>query len=430
MPTKVKQKRFVASPTQTRGINSRARFIGVFGGLGSGKTALGAVWSILKVQQGRSGIIVSPDFPHFSKSTWSELEKWIPWSAVKNRHLNHPFTTDKRLIFRTNTGDTTVYYGGIDDPDSWRGPSVNWFWFDEARRKSKRHAFDILAGRIRVPPDPQSLITTTPAGINHWLYHVYVEKRFPDAVKEMFEDAGTPLVERFHMPTEENRQNLDPLYYESLKGLYSGEFAQQELEAQFITFAGRVYGDFDDGNVTEEADYIPGLPIFWGVDDGYTRDHPRVILQAQFPDEGTCNIFDYLFAINQKMDESLDLILDRPYPKPDAAYVDSAAAELRRHIWDYDIDTVGATHDVREGIKHTRTWIEDGRGKKHVFFHPRCERAIEQMQGYHYPESTRRTTVRGGQPKPKKEEDDAPDALRYLLRFRDLPFPKPPTGKN
>lgn len=416
---KIKQKVFRASPTQSQVLQSNARFIGAFGGLGSGKTALGAAWSIMKVQEGKPGIIISPDFPHFSKSTWPELSKWIPWSAVENRHLNHPFTTDKRLVFRTNKGPVTVYYGGIDDPDSWRGPSVNWFWFDEARRKAKRHAFDILAGRIRVPPNPQSLVTTTPAGIKHWLYEVYVEKKFPQALKDLFDAEGQPLVERYHMPTDENLHNLDPLYYESLRGLYSGKFAQQELEAQFITFAGRVYPDFDEGNITTDAEFIPGLPIFWGGDDGYTKDHPRVILQAQFPSKDQCNIFDSLFAINQKMDESLDIILSRDYPKPEAAYIDSAAAEFRRHVWDRDIDTVGATHDVREGITHTRSWIEDGHGVKHVFFHPRNERCIEQMQAYRYPENSRRASARGGQPNPLKEDDDCPDALRYLLRFRD-----------
>ncbi|MBD3268486.1 hypothetical protein GF373_17600 [bacterium] len=421
---------FKASPTQSATLRSNARFIGAFGGLGSGKTALGAVWAIHKAQQGKPGIIVSPDFPHFSKSTWPELEKWIPWSGVQNKRLNHPFTTDKRLIFNTPYGPTPVYYGGIDDPDAWRGPSVNWFWFDEARRKDKRRAFDILAGRIRVPPNPQSLVTTTPAGINHWLYNLFVKEDFPKSIKDLFAERDQKLVERFHMPTRENRENLDPMYYESLRGLYEGKFAQQELEAQFITAAGRVYEQFTDANVSSDAEYIPGVPIEWGVDDGYVQSHPRVILQAQFPEPDVCNIFDALFVTLQHPEESLEEILARPYPPPDVAYVDSSAADLRKRIWDFDIDTVQATHDVREGIKHLRSWVCDGYGKRHVFFHPDLTQCIEQMYAYRYPSNARRTSARAGQPKPAKENDDCPDGLRYLLYFHELDFEGASTGED
>jgi hypothetical protein len=267
-------------------------------------------------------------------------------------------------------------------------------------------------------------VTTTPAGIKHWLYDVFVKEDFPRAVKEIFAEQDRKLVERFHMPTEENLKNLDPLYYESLRGLYDGKFAQQELNAQFITFAGRVYEKFDEGNVSEEAEYIPGVPIVWGVDDGYVQAHPRVILQMQFPEPGICNVFDALFATLELPEESLDALLDDPnaYPKPDVAYVDSSAATLIRRIWDRDIDTVRATHDVREGIKHTRAWIEDGYGEKHVFFHPRLTECIEQMQAYRYPDNSHRSSAKAGQPKPLKEDDDCPDALRYGLRFKTLPY--------
>jgi len=57
---------FVANPGQEPVLLSDARFLGVFGGIGSGKTAVGSVKAIKKLVEG-DGIIVGPDFPSFHK---------------------------------------------------------------------------------------------------------------------------------------------------------------------------------------------------------------------------------------------------------------------------------------------------------------------------------------------------------------------------
>ena len=275
---------FRANLPQSLFIASKARYLGLISGIGGGKTAAGAVKSLLKADSGQPGIVVAPDFPHFAKSTWPEWKKWIPWDRVKNRKLNHPYTKDKRLVFATPRGDVEVFYGGIDEPDSWTGPTVNWAWFDEGRRKDTRDAFDVLAGRIRTGPHPQLFVTTSPRGILHWLYEVFVEKQFnldPELVAE-FELAGVPLCEYYQASTRENAHNLDPLYYASLKSLYTGKYALQELGGEFITLEGAVYESFDrELNVTRQAEYISGVPVVYGVDDGFVADHPRVFLLTQ-----------------------------------------------------------------------------------------------------------------------------------------------------
>ena len=84
--------KFVASETQAKFLRSNARLILFGAGLGAGKTAVGAIKAIQKVSEGESGIIVAPNFPHFVRSTWPEFSKWLPWSRVKNAHLEHPYT--------------------------------------------------------------------------------------------------------------------------------------------------------------------------------------------------------------------------------------------------------------------------------------------------------------------------------------------------
>jgi len=415
---------FIPNSAQQRDfLLSRARYAAFIGGTGSGKTAAGAVKAVTKIARGQDGAIVAPDFPQLAKSTWPEFAKWCPWSYCTNAHLDHPYTQKKVLTFEVNRKVVTVYYGGIEDESSWAGLNINWAWGDELARKRTRRAFDVLAARIRIGPQPQLWITTTPAGINHWLYDVFVKGIFDDRTLKILRESGYegPIVERFHGSTDDNRENLDDLHYLMLKGMYSGRYAQQELHGEFITMEGAVWEDFitdpDDpnSNVTEDAEYIPGLPVEWWVDDGYTRGHPRVILFAQEVPPFV-NVFDEYVAEYEVAEVSIvnalqQLTTHAPDITPSVAYVDSSAAEFRRRLWDAGIDTVAASHNVEEGIKHTASWIRDGDGVAHVRFHPRCEFAIQEIKAYVIDENTKR---------PRKESDNAADAMRYGLHLKDL----------
>jgi len=405
---------FVASETQAEFLRSKARLILFGAGLGAGKTAIGAVKAIEKVGQGESGIIVAPNFPHFVRSTWPEFSKWLPWSRVKNAHLEHPYTQRKELLLDINGKEVRILYGGIDEPKSWRGPTVNFFWFDEGAMRNSRDAFDVLCGRIRTGFRPQGWVTTTPSGVNHWLYDVFVkqdfDKKFLEEFKKQADIYGGKLVERFHCDTSENIHN-DALYYASLLTTYQGKFREQEVGGMFVSLEGLVWEDFSEElNVTEEADYVSGVPVEWWVDDGYTRAHPRVILLAQeIPP--FVNVFDELIEIYVKAEVSIANVLDKGWPKAKVAYIDSSAAELRGRLEEQDVDTVGATHPIEEGIKHVAPFILSGEGVRHLRFHPRCTYAPTSMASYNRDINTN---------KPQQLGDDVPDTVRYGLWGRDL----------
>jgi phage terminase large subunit len=385
------------------------------GGIGSGKTAAGAVWAVRRINAGEDGIIVAPDFPQLSRSTWPEFTKWAPMSRCTNAHLDHPFTQKKQLKFNVRGKVVTVYYGGIEDEEGWAGPNVNWAWFDEGGRKRSKRAFEVLSARIRVGNQPQLVLTTTPAGMNHWLYDIFVKQDFPPTVLKALAEAGYQgkIAEYFHISTEDNKENLDPFYYLSLSAMYSGKTRQQELEGQFVTMEGAVWENLDlslEGrNCTKFADYTPGVPVEWWVDDGFAPGHPRVILFAQVVPP-FINVFDEYVALGELSENSISHALSRPWAKPTVAYVDSSAAEMRSRIWQADIDSVSATHSVEEGIKRTSSWICDANGMGHLRFHPRCSFAIKQMPNYYREEDTQR---------PVKNDDDVSDAVRYGIWSKD-----------
>ena len=388
----------------------------------SGKTAAGSVKAVQKIAAGEDGIIVAPDFPQLSRSTWPEFMRWAPMSCCTNAHLDHPYTQKKIITFEINGKKVTIFYGGIEKEGGWAGPNVNWCWFDEAGRKRTKKAFDVLAARIRVGQAPQLWITTTPAGVNHWLYDVFVKQLFSDEVKKVLKELGWKgkIVEYFKGKTEDNKKNLDPFHYAMLTGMYEGEFALQELGGEFVSLEGPVWKSFDaqmdEGSgvfagrsVSYGADYIPGVPIEWWVDDGFTKGHPRVILMAQIIPPNL-HVFNEYIVTGELPESSIDHALEICPERPEVAYVDSSAAELRNRLWQRDIDTISATHDVSEGITRTASWILNGHGETHLFFHPRCVKALAEIPAYVRDPVTQ---------KPMKRDDNAADALRYGVWPKD-----------
>src|SRR3990167_4066772 len=101
-------------------INSRARFILLKAGRGSGKTVGGAQKALRKIMQGKSGAVMNPDFENFRQSTWPELQKWIPWKMVVPSHRYRanveweairPFS----IVFLNGA---KMYCKGLKDPES------------------------------------------------------------------------------------------------------------------------------------------------------------------------------------------------------------------------------------------------------------------------------------------------------------------------
>jgi len=90
----------------------------LFGGRGSGKTAAGALECLKQIDQqpGKPGAIIAPDYPSLMKSTLPEFLEWVPDGSITEHNKSERF-----FIFR---GGSKVYYSGIDDPDSWRGPNL------------------------------------------------------------------------------------------------------------------------------------------------------------------------------------------------------------------------------------------------------------------------------------------------------------------
>jgi hypothetical protein len=186
------------------------------GGEGSGKSVLGIIKNLERLRRGMSGIMVSPDLPHFKRSLWPEFRRWCPWhEVVASQQYRGAFDWEPRdpFVLAFKSGGTLLC-GGIDNPGAWEGPNVHFGHIDEARRMKDASALKVLTGRIRLvgPKDepPQLWLTSTPR--LHWLYEYFGPWEKPGEVDPFA--AFKALSKVITLRTSDNADNLAPGYVE------------------------------------------------------------------------------------------------------------------------------------------------------------------------------------------------------------------------
>lgn len=246
----------------------------------------------------------------------------------------------------------------------------------------------------------------------------------PDQTWRDYEMYHTPALRQFTLWT--TGQNMLPWqtdgYYAQERAALSETEFDRVHRNQWTTYTGRVFPDFNAENVTLEADYhVDKGDVFWGADDGYAAGkgpttesyHPRAFVLAQENALGGLDVFaEYEEAGVPDHKTSITDTLAYGYPKPTAAYCDSASPMLIDILfYAYDIYAVPSTHKVWDGVKNLRRLIKDGNDVRQIRIHPRCKRLIYCLEMLRFKETG---TAKGGEMNILKVDDHLPDALRYL----------------
>lgn len=260
------------SENQEAFVRSDAYFSAFIGSRGSGKSAGGAQKAIRKISRGGDGAVLNPNFENFKTSTWPEFREWMPWEMVvpQQRYRSEVSWLPQQPFEMAFLNGCKVICKGVKDPNSARGPNINWLWMDEAQHDPTGDSWKIAVPSVRVGKDPQAFVTATPAGKYHWLYEFFVEQDIPkevfDALEEM--DFGGTLVEWFHGSIEDNKRHLDKMFLAGLLYTYKNDknMHRQEIEGLFVTPEG-ARGDrrwFNDKVLKEVPDVkISKRVRFW-----------------------------------------------------------------------------------------------------------------------------------------------------------------------
>ena len=372
-------------PSQGRLYQLKKKYKAFIGGVGSGKTHLGAIWARDQIPLGGDGMIVAPTYRMLEDVTEPAL-----FASLDKLHWKYEHIRSRNNII---VGGSTIFLRSAERPERLRGPNLTWLWGDEAALW-RDEVWKILLGRLRIG-NARGLITTTPAGFN-WVYYYWAE---------MQNDSYGMI----KASTRENR-HLDSDFVQSLEDSYTEEYAEQEIEGGFVTFEGLVYSEFshdtDEGNI-QEWEIKDDWRRVRGIDFGYTN--PFVCLWGAIDNDGRLFIYDEHY-------KSKLLI------KEHASIINRVAGEFVWTVSDWDaqeraeleaegISTIRAQKEVIIGIQKVKSRLKrQADGIPRLVIHPRCVNLKKEFSSYRW-----NPKLRGGKEEPIKEADHGMDALRYMV---------------
>ena len=287
-------------PNEKQGnfVLSNAVLSAYISGRGGGKSCGGAQKALKKISQGENGAVFNPKFEDFKTSTWLEFREWIPWDMVvpSQRYRGQSHWEPSQPFTLNFINGVRVLCRGLKDPDSARGPNINWLWYDEAGSDPDGLSWQIALASVRVGQDIQAWITTTPKGKHHWIYKFFVQQNIPEEALEEFTKAAgdRPFIEMYYSSIWENKDNLNPIYFANMLAAYpSGWLRQQELEGKFVDEGGNL-GDrtwFNGKILPAPPEIVSGRIRYW---DLAATEKKTVGAEKNDPDEtvGTKTILD------------------------------------------------------------------------------------------------------------------------------------------
>ncbi len=183
-----------------------------------------------------------------------------------------------------------------------------------------------------------------------------------------------------------------------------------------------VFAEFDPAIHVKQVDYDPNLPLYRAIDFGFVN--PFVCLWIQVDEQGVVRVIDEYIRSRATIDVHAEEI-KRRMPggegRVTATFCDPAGASVNditgtnaiRELRSLGIVTRYRRSSILEGIELIRRVIRAGDGKSRLVISPRCERLIEAMQCYHYPENS--PTSKMEMPLKDGLYDHPIDALRYFF---------------
>lgn len=273
-----------------------APYPAILGGEGSGKTVLTVIADLVRVSMGMSGIVVSPNLPHFKRSLWPEFKRWCPWQFVieSQRYRQSPEwqpSESFELVFDLPSYPRLLMGGLIGEGGrvgTWEGPNISFFHVDEARHLPNEDGLKVLMGRARIDGpngfEPQGYISST--GGCDWITEYY------GPVKDGNEHAHPEFkakTEIIILLTKDNQDNLSKNYIANRISALTDEEA--EIILGIDPWAVVVDNPFLDSIILwdrlQEALPVLGKrePLVIGLDAGTHRDHFGMIGVTRHPDK-------------------------------------------------------------------------------------------------------------------------------------------------
>src|SRR3990167_2432212 len=386
-------------PQQSIFVQELAHYAAFIAGIGSGKTIAGSVraWRAAYgyighekiLQTPNLGIVTAPTYPMLRDATLRAFLDVTGSTVIRHNK-------SEGIVELANGSE--ILFRSTEYPERLRGPSISWWWGDEAALYEAR-VWDIMIGRLRqFGKRGYAWITSTPKGRN-WLYKTFVQDNQdkPDYFVQKASSRDNPF--------------LDRSIVQSWEQAYVGDFARQELEAEFIAFEGLIYPEFSRELHVSHAKPTAFSRIIAGVDWGLVN--PGVLLVIGLDSDQRAYLIHEEYQRQRQIHDWANVAKQlRDTWNISEFYCDPSEPE---HIKIFNskpgVRASGADNSVIPGIQAVKSrLVRQADLKPRLFISPNAVNTLAEFESYQWSENRH-----GMKDEPLKSGDHAMDALRYAL---------------
>lgn len=382
-------------PKQGRFVGTSAYEAAFVGGIGSGKSIAGCMRAVRAalgmvgskpVQTPNLGVITAPTYKMLRDATLRTFLE-VAGDLVKDFNKSEFMVTlhnGSEIIFRTT-----------HEPDNLRGPSITW-WFGDEAAMSDAITWKIMLGRLRQFGQRGFVwLATTPRGRN-WVWQTFVRDERDG--RKIFKASSADNV------------YMDPEIVKAWRLEYAGDFALQELEGEFISFQGLIYPEF-----SRDIHVVSTMPdifsqVVAGVDWGFAN--PGVILIIGIDSDGGAWLVEEHYQRQRLVAEWANIAKQATNTwRPTRFYCDPSEPDNIKAFRDKLVPAVKAKNAVNTGLQAVKNrLVVQGNGKPRLHVNRAAVNTIAEFESYQWAENRH-----GMRDEPLKTNDHALDALRYAL---------------
>ena len=346
---------------------------------------------------------------------WQDL--MINMGLANDRRIRKSYNKKQGNMFIEFPWNTIIEVRSATDPDSLVGEKLSGVIMAEAAKHNK----DTWDKYIRPSLSDEkgfAVFTTTPEGYN-WLYYLYLEALKPENAD----------IEAWRIPSWENYivypgGREDPEIKLMERTMPDDRF-RQEIGAEFTTFVGKIYPEFDPTVHIRAHEYNPDWPNYQFWDFGFVNALCCLDVQVSPFDE--VFVWREFYENGVRLEDALQSYKYMSHPegyRVDYAFGDAADPEAITTInkmWSPCIGLMEAKKNWRQGVEVVKRFLssresgdreDDSLPSVGLYVDSACEETIKEFMIYQMASTNSKNDP---VERPTKKNDHAMDALRYGL---------------
>lgn len=368
--------------------------------------------------------IVGPTYDLAEKEfrvIWDDLI--IGMGLGKDKRVKKAYNKRSGEMYIEFPWQTRLEVRSADHPENLVGESLNGVVLSEAA-KHKRETWERYMRPALADHRGWASFPTTPEGFNwlHTLWQLGQNDDHKDYISWRFPSWENPHV------YPEGRQDSEILLLEKTTAI---EWFQQEIAADFASFVGKIYDEFDETVHVKNVEYDPALPNYIAFDWGYVN--PLAAVEFQIDPFDNIRVWREHYKAYTRLEDHLLEMAAREQPpgyKIDCTFGDAADPEATMTVnmkFAPCISEPAAKTNWRQGINLVKGFLKprpvgvaDEYGtpleEPGLVISPNCPNLIKEFNNYRAPDRVVSSIRESGAGSAAyKQDDHALDALRYGL---------------